>query len=114
MAAAGGQQRLAYRVRLAPETDAGAAISGILPPLTFTEALETTKVHSGCGFLPKGVGLKSQNSPLWHRTIRFPMPAYSGEAAAHHVRAKSVSPTMEFYFSMNYQRVSSCSCAGTG
>lgn len=32
-------------------------ISGILPPLSFAEALETTQVHSVAGSLPKGVGL---------------------------------------------------------
>src|SRR5579863_1868743 len=32
-------------------------ISGILPPLSFPEALETTQVHSVAGTLPKGVGL---------------------------------------------------------
>jgi magnesium chelatase family protein len=30
---------------------------GILPPLTFTEALETTQIHSVAGVLPKGMGL---------------------------------------------------------
>src|SRR5580658_687536 len=32
-------------------------ISGILPPLSFPEALETTQVHSVAGTLPKGIGL---------------------------------------------------------
>lgn len=41
-------------------------ISGILPLLTFEEALETTKVHSVAGMLPKGAGL------LTHRPFRAP------------------------------------------
>jgi magnesium chelatase family protein len=32
-------------------------ISGILPPLSFPEALETTQIHSAAETLPKGVGL---------------------------------------------------------
>ena len=35
-------------------------LAGILPPLTFSEALETTQVHSVAGLLPKGVGLLAE------------------------------------------------------
>lgn len=35
-------------------------IAGILPPLCFAEALETTQVHSVAGSLPKGVGLLAE------------------------------------------------------
>ncbi|MCC7175903.1 MAG: YifB family Mg chelatase-like AAA ATPase [Bryobacterales bacterium] len=34
-------------------------LAGILPPLTLEEAIETTKVHSVAGCLPKGAGLLS-------------------------------------------------------
>ena len=34
--------------------------AGILPPLTFEEALETTQIHSVAGLLPKGVGLLTE------------------------------------------------------
>jgi magnesium chelatase family protein len=40
--------------------------AGILPALTFDEALETTKIHSVAGVLPKGTGL------LWERPFRSP------------------------------------------
>ncbi len=35
-------------------------LAGILPPLTFQEAIETTKIHSIAGLLPKGAGLLNQ------------------------------------------------------
>ncbi len=44
--------------------------AGILPPLTFSEAIETTKVHSIAGMLGNGIGLLSERpfrSP--HHTI---------------------------------------------
>jgi magnesium chelatase family protein len=43
---------------------------GILPPLTFEEALETTRIHSVAGILPPGIGLLT-NRPLRapHHTI---------------------------------------------
>ena len=40
--------------------------AGILPPLTFQEALQTTQVHSVAGILPRGVGL------LYDRPFRAP------------------------------------------
>ncbi len=47
-------------------------IAGILPPLTFEEALESTKVHSVSGVLPKGAGVW-WNGPSGRRTIPSPM-----------------------------------------
>ena len=41
-------------------------LAGILPPLTFEEAIETTKVHSIAGLLPSGGGL------LYQRPFRAP------------------------------------------
>jgi len=41
-------------------------LAGILPPLTFQEALETTQVYSVAGMLPPGLGLLS------HRPFRAP------------------------------------------
>jgi magnesium chelatase family protein len=35
-------------------------LAGILPPLTFHEAIETTKIHSVAGILPSGTGLLTE------------------------------------------------------
>ena len=47
--------------------------AGILPPLTSTEALETTQIHSVAGVLPKGMGL-SKPGRSGRRITPFPMP----------------------------------------
>lgn len=47
-------------------------LAGILPALTFEEALEAAKVHSVAGILPKGAGLLAQ------RLFRSPHHTVSG------------------------------------
>ncbi|HUQ92474.1 MAG TPA: YifB family Mg chelatase-like AAA ATPase [Bryobacteraceae bacterium] len=45
-------------------------LAGILPPLTFAEAIETTKVHSVSGVLPKGMAiLRARPFRAPHHTI---------------------------------------------
>jgi magnesium chelatase family protein len=45
-------------------------LAGILPPLTFQEAIETTKIHSIGGLLPRGAGLlRSRPFRAPHHTI---------------------------------------------
>ncbi|HSB16900.1 MAG TPA: ATP-binding protein, partial [Bryobacteraceae bacterium] len=45
-------------------------LAGILPPLTFEEALETTKIHSVAGILQKGTGLlRSRPFRAPHHTV---------------------------------------------
>ena len=57
VAAAGGHNMLMIGVPGSGKTMLARCIPGILPPMSFEEALETTRIHSICGKLPAGSGL---------------------------------------------------------
>ena len=57
VAAAGGHNMLMIGVPGSGKTMLARCLPGILPPLTFEEALETTRIHSISGRLPSGSGL---------------------------------------------------------
>jgi magnesium chelatase family protein len=60
IAAAGGHNLLMIGAPGAGKTMLARRLPGILPPLSFEEALECTAIHSVAGTLPAGVGLLSE------------------------------------------------------
>jgi magnesium chelatase family protein len=76
IACAGGHNVLAVGPPGAGKTMMARRVPGILPPLTFDEAVEVTAVHSVAGLLPPGAGLVSQ------RPFRAPHHTISDVALA--------------------------------
>jgi magnesium chelatase family protein len=74
IACAGGHNLLLVGPPGAGKTMMARRVGGILPPLTFDEALEVTAVHSVAGLLPPGTGLVA------HRPFRAPHHTISDAA----------------------------------
>jgi len=66
IAAAGGHNVMMVGPPGAGKTMLAKSMSGILPPMDFGEAIETTKIHSVAGLLP------TNQAMVWHRPFRAP------------------------------------------
>src|SRR5206468_12232588 len=60
IACAGGHNLLAVGPPGSGKTMMARRVPGILPPMTFDEAVEVTSVHSVSGLLPPGAGLVTE------------------------------------------------------
>ena len=70
IACAGGHNLLLVGPPGGGKTMMARRVPGILPPLTFDEAVEATSVHSVAGLLPPGAGLLAERSfPAPHHTV---------------------------------------------
>lgn len=81
VAAAGGHNMLMVGVPGSGKSMLAKCLQGILPPMTYEEALETTRIYSAAGELPRGSGL------IVTRPFRSPhhsasMPALIGGGAS--------------------------------
>jgi magnesium chelatase family protein len=74
IACAGGHNLLAVGPPGSGKTMMARRVPGILPPMTFDEAVEVTSVHSVAGLLPSGAGL------VTHRPFRAPHHTISNVA----------------------------------
>ncbi len=97
VAAAGGHNLLMIGPPGSGKTMLARRLPGILPPLSFDDALECTAIHSVAGHLPSGAGLIEQRpfrSP--HHTISDAALVGAGPPP---VQARSASRTMACCFS---------------
>ena len=70
IAAAGGHNALLVGPPGAGKTMMARRLAGVLPPLTFDEALEVTAIHSVAGLVPPGTGLvRSRPFRAPHHTV---------------------------------------------
>ena len=73
IAAAGGHNLLMIGAPGSGKTMLARCLPSILPPMSFEEALETSRIHSICGKLPPGSGLMTIR-PFPRRTITLSSP----------------------------------------
>jgi predicted ATPase with chaperone activity len=111
VAAAGSHNLLMLGPPGSGKTMVARRMSTILPPLSFDEALECTKINSITGLIPSGTALISDVLSV-SRITRFLKPDWWAEGAFRGWE-KYLSHTTEFYFSMSFQNfcalLSNCS-----
>ncbi len=82
VAAAGGHNLLLIGVPGSGKTMLARCLPGILPPMTFQESCETTRIHSVAGTLPAGHGLmKARPFRTPHHSVSIPALVGGGSDA---------------------------------